>query len=472
MLNYFPQYFVNRAIALYFIALAAVLLLFTNNFIQLQFVPFGIVSVVCFFYFSNILTKQWSSCPEKKFKKKLFITALAIRVVWVIFSYFYYFTQTGTSFDLLGDAWGYHQCGIEIAAGLRVGDWGIFAIYLEHFGVSDIGFMSYMGVIYWLTGDSIIIARLLNALYSAFMCVLIYNLTKRNFGENTGRMAAILSMLMPHFIYYCGLHLKEMVMVFLSVAFVERTDYLLRSKKFNIINIILPVLIAASLFTFRTVLGATALIAFFTAVVFAKSKIIDWKKRILIGVWIIAVAGYFLGGRIASEVEEVWADRSLENQQANMEWRAQRMGDYSNEFARYAGVAVFAPMIFTIPFPTMVNIEHQTIQQRRNGDNFVKNIMSFFTMLGIFLLIYRRKWREHIFILAFLIGYLGVLAMSNFAHSERFHMPSLPFALIIACYGISQMDNEKKKYFNWWTMLIFVAIVAWSWFKLAGRGMF
>ena len=470
MLNYFPQYFVNRAIALYFIALVAVFALFTNNFMQLQFLPFGIAAVVGFFYFSNILTKKWNSCPEKKFKKKLFITALVIRVVWVIFSYFYYFTQTGTPFDMFGDAWGYHQCGTEIAAGLREGNWGIFAVYLEIFGFSDVGFMSYMGVIYWLTGDSIIIARLLNALYSAFMCVLIYNLTRRNFGESTGRIAGILSMLMPHFVYYCGLHLKEMVMVFLSVAFVERADYLLRSKKYNFLNIALPILLAGVLFTFRTILGATALLAFFSAVVFSSAKVINWKKRILVGVWIIAVVGYFAGGRIAAEVEELWELGTIESQQENMEWRAQRMGDYSNEFARYAGVAVFASMIFTIPFPTIVNIELQTIQQRRNGDNFVKNIMSFFTIFGIFLLLYRRKWRDHVLILAFLTGYLAILAMSNFAHSERFHMPSLPFALIIASYGISQMDNEKKKYFNWWTMVIFVAIIIWSWFKLAGRG--
>ena len=470
MLNYFPKYLTNRAIVLYFIALAAVFAVFPNDFMQLQFLPFGIAAVVGFFYFSNVLTKKWSSCPEKKFKRKLFITALVIRVVWVIFSYFYYFTQTGTPFDALSDAWGYHECGTEIAAGLRAGDWGIFAIYLEVFGVSDVGFMSYLGVLYWLTGDSIIIARLLNALYSAFMCVLIYNLTKRNFGESTGRIAGVLSMLMPHFIYYCGLHLKEMVMVFLSVAFVERTDYLLRSRNFNFLNIALPILIATSLFAFRTTLGLTAFIAFFTAVVFSKSKIIDWKKRILIGIWIIAVVGYFIGGRIAYEIEEIWELATIETQQENMEWRAVR-ADGGNEFARHAGVAVFAPMIFTIPFPTIVNIELQTIQQRRNGDNFVKNIMSFFTILGIFLLVYRRKWQEHILVLAFLLAYLGSLAMSNFAHSERFHMPSLPFALIIASYGISQMDNEKKKYFNWWTMAIFAAIIAWSWFKLAGRGM-
>ena len=132
--------------------------------------------------------------------------------------------------------------------------------------------------------------------------------------------------------------------------------------------------------------------------------------------------------------------------------------------------AVFAPLIFTMPFPTMVDSPNQENIQLMNGSNYVKNITSFFTIIGVFLLIYRSKWRENILILSFLTGYLAVIAMSAFAQSERFHLPSLPFALIIAAYGLSQMDNKKKIYYNIWLCIIFVAIVAWSWFKLAGRG--
>ena len=469
MLNYVPKYFTNKAIALYFIALAVVSVVFMNNMIQLRFIPFGIAAAVGFFYFSNTFTKKWNNYSEKKFIKKLFITALAIRAVWVVFSYFYYITQTGTPFDWgFGDAWGYHLCAEEIAAGLREGNWAIFAVYLDIFGPSDFGYMSYLGVLYWFTGDSIMIARLIKALLSAFMCVLIYKLTTRNFGESTGRIAGVLAMLMPHFIYYCGGHLKETEMIFLAVAFVERADYLLRSKNFNFVNIAIPIVLAASLFFFRTILGLTALMTFFTAIVFSPGRVVNWKQRILVGAWVVAMVGYFLGGQIATEVEIIWEGRDTHLDESR-EFRAERR--YGNEFARYAGAAVFAPMIFTIPFPTMVNIEHQPVQQMLNGTNFVKNITSFFTILGIFLLVYRKQWRKHLLVLTFLICYLGILANTGFAHSERFHLPSVPFALIIAAYGISQMDNEKKKYFNWWTMLIFVAIVVWSWFKLAGRGM-
>ncbi len=205
----------------------------------------------------------------------------------------------------------------------------------------------------------------------------------------------------------------------------------------------------------------------FSAIVFSADKVVGWGKRIMIGAWLIVVILYFMGGRIAMEVEQVWENKE-DHQQSGLEWRAQASG---NQFAKYFGAATFAPMIFTIPFPTITNVEGQENQMMQNGSYFVKNITSFFTVLGIFLLVFRRQWRNNVFILSFLTGYLAIIALSTFAPQGRFHMPSIPFALIIAAYGISQMDNRKKVYYNIWLAIIFVAVVGWSWFKLAGRGL-
>ena len=107
---------------------------------------------------------------------------------------------------------------------------------------------------------------MIKALLGAFAAVLIYRVASRNFGEETGRIAGIFYMLMPNLIYYTGSHLKETEMVFLVVAFIERADYVIRSKNYNFINIASPVLLAGLLFMFRTVLGATALFAFMTTI--------------------------------------------------------------------------------------------------------------------------------------------------------------------------------------------------------------
>lgn len=469
MLNYFPKYFTSKAIYLYMAVLVMVSIIFMQYTMSWYWYLFGLIAVAGFFFFSNTLSKTWSKLSEKIFTKRLFTTALILRLIWVVFSYFFYIQMTGQPFEFFtGDSWGYNQCGEEIAAALRDGNWNIFGVYIDIMGVSDTGYISYLGVLYWLTGDSIFIARVIKALLSGFTVVLIYRLAARNFGESTGRMAGIFCMLMPNLIYYCGLHLKETEMLFFTVAFVERADNAIRSAKFTFGNLILPILLASVLFTFRTVLGAATLFSFFTALVFSTKKVGNISKRFVLIIWVVAAVVFFMGGKIATEVEEVWENKNT-NQQTSMQWRAERKG--GNAFAKYASGTVFAPLILIIPFPTMINIEYQPNQQLLHGGYYVKNILAFFVMFAIVMVIKNKKWRENLLISSFMFGYLIVIALSAFAQSERFHLPALPFFLIFAAVGVSYATNKTKIYYMWYSGFIFVAIIVWSWFKLAGRGL-
>ena len=468
MLNYLPKYYSSKAISLYIGALVLCNVLFFNRMLSPMFWVFGLVEVIGFFYFSNQLTRKWANFSEKKYAKKLFQSALIIRAIWVVFSYFFYTAMTGQPFEwVVGDAIGYHGTGEWIVSLLQEGKLQLFFDGIKG-NYSDMGYSLYLGLLYSITGKSIFIARILKAIYGAYTCVLIYQLAKRNFGENTGRMAGIFCMLMPNLILYTGLHLKEVEMLFLTVAFMERTDKLLRGKKITFSTLVLPVLLAGSLFLFRTVLGATAIFALFSTLILTTDKVMGMGKRMLLIIWVLGAAGYFVGGKIANEVEEVWVARS-QNQQASLDFRTTREG--GNKLAKYAGGAVFAPMIFVIPFPTVVDTPNQQNQQLINGGNYVKNIMAFFALFALFLIIKTKRWREHLLIGSFTIGYLIVIAMSAFAQSERFHQPALPFILILSAYGVSEITKKTKKYFSWWMVLIFMAIVGWSWFKLAGRGL-
>jgi hypothetical protein len=426
---------------------------------------FGLVEVLSFFYFSNQLTRKWADFSEKKFIKKLFQTALIIRLVWVLFSYFFYTYMTGKPFEFdAGDAMFYHSTAAELAvAGLS----NIKEV-MPKVGFSDSGYIVYLSMIYSVVGDIIIIPRLIKVILGAYTCVLIYKLTIRNFGEEVGRMSAIFCMLMPNLILYTGMQLKETEMLFLTVAFMERADSMLRNKKFNFVEIAPPIILATSLFFFRTVLGAAALFALFSALMFSSTKVVGVGKRIVLMVWVLSAVGYFVGGSMATEVEQVWNERQ-NNQKNSMDWRSVRKN--GNKFSKYASTAVFAPLIFVIPFPTVVDTPDQDNQKLINGGNFVKNIMAFFVFFGLIWILKNYKWREYILIGSFTLGYLIVIAMSAFAQSERFHQPAIPFLLIFAAFGISKVTNKTKKYFTWYMMFIFAAIVAWSWFKLAGRGL-
>ena len=252
-------------------------------------------------------------------------------------------------------------------------------------------------------------------------------------------MAAIFCLLMPNLIFYTGLHLKETEMVFLTVAFVERTDALLLGKKYNFKTIVLPLVLMVLLFFFRTVLGACAVMAFLTTLFFSDSQRVSWAKRLLVALWVGLVALYFVGGNIMLEVQQTWEARG-DNQSTSMAWRAERQG--GNAFAKYASASVFAPLIFTIPFPTIVDTPGQENMKMIHGGNYVKNITSFFTIWALFLLFFRqRSWRKHLLPLSMMLFYLAVIALSAFAQSERFHLPALPFALLFAAYGVSPMRN-------------------------------
>lgn len=465
MLNYFPKYFTSRAIKLYIVALLVCNIIFLNHILSFSWWIFGLVEVIGFFYFSNQLTLNWQRYSPRLFTKKLFQTALIIRLVWVLFSYVFYTIMTGQPFEFgAGDAMFYHSSANELSiAGLA----NIKQV-LPKVGFSDSGYVVYLSMIYSVVGNVILIPRLIKVLLGAYTCVLIYKLATRNFGEEVGRMSAIFCMLMPNLIYYCGIHIKEAEMVFLTVATIERADAMFRNKKFNFAEIAPPLLLAGSLFFFRTVLGAAAIFAMFTTVIFSSTKVLGMGKRTVLIVWMTATLAFFVGGTISTEVEAVWKAREA-NQKASMEWRSVRAN--GNKFAKYATSAIFAPIIFVIPFPTIVETPEQENQKLINGGNYVKNILAFFVIFALFWILKEGKWREYITIGSFTIGYLLIIAMSAFAQSERFHQPALPFLLVFAAFGISKVNNKQKKYFSWYMAFIFVAIVAWSWFKLAGRGM-
>lgn len=472
MLSYFPKIFANKAIGFYFLLLLVVSVLFFQYALPLWLILFGVAEVLIFFLGANYCTKAWASLSSKTFAKRLFAVSFVIRATYVLFSYFLYLEMTGEPFEFYpGDVLFYNEMGKYGHSLLEKGDWQLLDGFIQYSGgmqLADSGYPFYLSFVYWLTDDSLIFTRLLHALWLSVTSVLIYKLATRNFGEGVGRMAGIFCMLMPNLIYYCGLHLKEPVMVFLAVLFIERADCLLRGEKIKILSLLFLILIGSVTFFFRTALGVLLFASLGFALIFSSSRIVGWGKKILVTILTLCVLGVAVGDQISNEISDM-VQTGSSAQEANMQWRSERKG--GNQFAKYAGAAVFAPLIFTLPFPTVVYTEGQENQQMINGGNFVKNIMSFFTIFALFSLLFSGEWRKHVLPLALMCSYLLVLALSNFAHSERFHLPALPFILMFAAYGVSLMQNKHKRWFIIWCSFIFVVCIAWNWFKLAGRGM-
>lgn len=463
MIPYFPKQIANKGVVLYIVSLTIVSVMYMNYAIPWYFMLMGLVEVLLFFLLASKFSKTWLKYQPDKFEKKIFWTALILRVVWVIFSYYFYIEQTGQPFEYgSADAKGY----FDEADWLAGEEWHYVMNYLfySRSGYSDSGYPFYLTSLYKIIGANIIVVRLIKALISAFMCVLIYRLASRNIGEEPGRMAAVFAMFMPNFYVYCGLHLKETEMVFLEVAFLERTDAALRNKKLKFWDVVIPLLLCGSLFLFRTALGAVAAMSFLTALLFSSSKVVTKARKFQIAIWAVLAVIIVGGSAIVTEVEDL-----LQNRDTNQRMRRMEQTMRGNQWAKYATGTVMAPMVFVLPFTTLVDTG-QYNQLVLHGGNFVRNFMGAFVLIGVFAAIFTKKtWRNLSLIGSFTIFYLLVVSMSGFANSERFLLPGLPGLLIMAAYGVSELTSKSFKYVKMWYFFVVLMQIGWAFFKLGSR---
>lgn len=464
MLTYIPKSISKRGVLFYAISMAVVSIAFASYAINIFWMFMGLIEIVAFFILSNILTVWWQNLSVKSFTKNLVITAVLLRLAWVIFSYFYYQYQTGIPFEFdAADALGYHEEAEELSD--LPWDWVWNSLFVNRNKVSDSGYVLYLTFLYKIFGPNIVIVRLLKAFYGAVTCLLLYKLTSRITNENVGRMAGIFAMFMPNLIIYCGLHLKETEMLFLLVAFLERADYVLRIRKYTLWNILFPLLLAGSLFLFRTVLGVVALFSFITAIVFSPNKSIKKGRKVALAFWIVLAIAVMAGGTIRNEVEGLW-----EGKDSNQESRRLEQTLRGNQWAKYATTTVMAPMEFVIPFSTMVDTGQEN-QLVMHAGNYVRNFMGIFVLITIFTAVFvKRNWRELSLVGSFVIGYLSVIALSGFASSERFLLPGLPGLIILWANGVSELSVKNYKFVRFWCLLVVVMEVGWAYFKIGSRG--
>ena len=467
MVPYLPKQISNRAIFVYVAALSVVSAVFLSYAMQIGYVALGLMWVFGFFFFASYCTKVWGRVSTKVFVKNLFWTALALRVIWVFASYFFYIQVTGSPFEFQArDSAGYHADAVWLAEEpLSTAGAYLFGHYI---GISDSGFPLYLTILYKIFGPGIIIPRIINALLGAWTCYLVYRMASRSFGEEAGRMAGIMMAFMPNLIIYCGYHLKEIVMIFLTVACIERIEYLTRSPKMSFLGFLVPSLLATSLFFFRTALGAAVVFAFASTIMVSSAPALKRRgKRVALIFWGVLALALFGGSTIMTEVESLWEGRgeNLENKRMEQTIRG-------NKWAKYATGTVMAPMIVVLPFATMVDVDEQYGQQAKSGGNYIRNFMGFFALLAVYEAFRRKKWKDFVPIGAFVVAYLGIVALSGFSNSERFLLPGLPCLIMMWAYGISTLRAKTFKLLTWWCVLVFFMEVGWAYFKLGSRGLF
>lgn len=476
-----PNWFATYAVATYAIALIGVNLMFSNYAMEWYFWLFGIVWVAGFFFLSVKFSQGWSVLrihKSKNFEKHLFWTGFWIRAAYVIFIYYFYLEMTGMPYEFqAADSQSYIEVAGDWASWFeRDKFWTEILEYVNISGISDLGYpLSLMLPVYWFGEEAaLIITRLIQAAIGAYTSVIIYRVARRSMGESTARMAAIFCMLHPALICYVGMSLKEVLMTFMLVLFIDMGERMLRSRRYSFATIAPLALTGFSLFMFRTVLGLVAVLAVFFALVMIDTRIVSWGKRLVLAIVLIGVVLLSASENITREVDRIRETDIQQQQEVSMTKRYGTEGGKKtgNALAKYAGAAVFAPLIFTIPFPTLVvAVEGQEDMRLIHGGNWMRNVMSGFVLLAMFMLLLSGDWRKYTLPLAMLLGYLLMLVFTEFAHSLRFHIPVMPFEMMFAAYAITNMRKKHRNWYLYWCILCIAMCFAWNWFKLAGRGL-
>lgn len=474
-----PDWFATYAIGFYAVALLGVNLVNLSFATEWYFGVFGIVWVAGFFLLSVKFSREWSALKvrsDKGFERKLFRTGFALRAVYAILIYLFYTNMTGSPHEFsTADSTEYIETARWFLEEWKADRFWSLLTEMSRSSLGDMGYpLSLMIPVSLIESDGVVmLMQQIQAVIGAYTAVLIYRLTKRSMGEIAARIAAIFCMLHPVLICYVGMTLKETIMTCLVVWFVEMGDRMLRGRRYTFVTIAPLVLVGLVLFFFRTVIAMVVFLALFFALVMMDSRIVSWGKKVALGTLITGVLLLAASDNIMREINKISFDEARSQQQSSLELRygEKKSGGRGNAFAKYASTAVFAPLIFTIPFPTMVSTDGQEDMRLIHGGNWMRNVMSGFVLLAMFMLLLSGDWRKYTLPLAMLLGYLLMLAFTQFAHSLRFHIPVMPFEMMFAAYAISNMRKKHRTWYLVWCIFMVVACFAWNWVKLRGRGL-
>ena len=472
-----PDWLIKNSIGFFLISLLVCWLAW-GHVPQYDLVLTMVISIVLFFYVGKSMSNQFSLLGEKTFLRSVFTVGFVVRILWVLYMFFvfnprYYGSRHGDGADT---DW-FMGFGKYISEWISGNSMYTLAeiIDINMSAIDDVAYPMILGVEYLLTGgvSDVLIPYIVKSILGACCAIYAYRIAKRHFGEGAARIAAIFVCLNPNMIYWCGTMMKEAEMVFFCCLALDKFDEALSTNSQLTIKALLPGILSGFVLLFmRTTLGLALFGAVMVHIILADKRIISDGKKVAMGILMVLVLSVAVGDHLMEQSKGYLAKAQSDYQQRNMEFRSTRVG--GNSFAKYASATVFAPLIFTLPFPTF-NQAHagQLLQVQLSGGYFIKNILSFFVLIVLAQFLLTGEWRKHVLLIGYTCGYLVVLVFSGFAQSGRFHMPIWPMLMIFAAYGV-QLAKTDKKMRKWFTYVLFAEVficLAWNWFKLAGRGM-
>ncbi|MBO6023397.1 MAG: glycosyltransferase family 39 protein [Bacteroidales bacterium] len=455
-------------IGLYLLALVVISLVFREHALQLKWALWGMGEVLFFFLLTTVFYPRWKNDDPKKFRRKVFWTALAIRAVYAFVMCHYYYWETGIGFEYgAADTIWYHPTAAYLSRCVRAGHISYVFKYLNAYtmGYSDQGYILWLTLVYTIFGRSWLVPRLFKALMHAYMCVVVWKLGSRTMDERTGRLAAVMCVFMPILIQICGLHTKEAEMIFLSIFALERMDYLIRSKRYTFWNILVPILLTGLTFGFRTIVGMCLIFAFLVFVLLSSKDLVGKNGKIIITASVVVVFMAFLLSPVGREMRNIYRLKFTD-----LNYQSEKYESMGMKHSELAKSYYLAPGAFVLPLAPMVE-ESPDHNKMIHGSTYVKNFLAFFAMLAMVIAFRQKRWRDFSLVGAYELSYLTLIMFSFAANMERYHEPAVPLIVLMSAYAMTHLRHKDLKIFYVYCGVLFVALFVWNWLKLSARGL-
>lgn len=468
-----------------YITIFSVLVMFINKLIfgdlsvDFVFLLGNFIVIVLFLSLLRYCQSVYLKMDGKKFIKKIFYFSFAIRVFAVLFYYLLFYYITGTEFDVeASDALWYDYVAKQTAASFRDGTFSSINFLIDIRGsFDDGGYIFILSLIYFLFSDSVILARIVQALLSALTVVLIYKIVGKVFDEHKAKLSAIIIATFQPLLLYASLHLKETFMVYFLLLFLHSGIKLVK-EKVNLLTIVVLLASLIAMFSFRTVLGLIAM-ASFLGYLFLNSEYSYMRAAMLFV--IIGVCVYFVA--INFTILDDVVDKSkryvgIETEATNSlgGTTASSFSDQGQSFGKYAGGGIFLLQSIVTPYPSMVktNIMYyeQTLQWYYGGGLLIWAFLSYYAYIGLYYCI-KENFKQGSIILFSLGIYTAALISSLYITSIRFNIIKMVLVIPFIAYGvaIAASSSKKNKHFVKYAVLMSIIVLIWNYIKIAGRGL-
>lgn len=146
------------------------------------------------------------------FVKKWILLGFVLRIVFTFLLHLISLSLGRSGFFFLDDE-SYHLQGIFLARFYSAGVWNIPVYAAEFIGSLNFGYPFFLGVLYTFLGPSLLVAKLCNAVFGAWVIKCTYDIAQSLFDTRVARVSTVAVALFPNLLFWGSMLLKDTLLM-------------------------------------------------------------------------------------------------------------------------------------------------------------------------------------------------------------------------------------------------------------------